>query len=160
MAIASHLDSRNWTLDCAKRVVRFNPPDEQTILRGSGIADASILASKAFGGGLVQDLTMTGGNAFSGGAIDNAVTLRLVNVTIRNNHAEHDSGAIYNNGDATLILEGCTITGNSTNGPGGGIWNFGTVQRTNTTIANNTAGGPLYVGMENCYNVPDFGTGC
>ena len=68
---------------------------------------------------------------------------------------EPDGGGIYNRD--TLILENCTVTGNTAQWSGGGIFNVGALTLTNCTVSGNTAGwdgGGIYnvenMILENC----------
>jgi hypothetical protein len=62
--------------------------------------------------------------------------LTLNNVTVRGNSAS-TGGGIFNYG--TVTINNSTISGNSTDGAGGGISNSGTVTLTNSTVAGNSA---------------------
>ncbi|MCZ8039857.1 MAG: right-handed parallel beta-helix repeat-containing protein, partial [Microcystis sp. LE17-20A] len=73
-------------------------------------------------------------------------TLTLTNNTITGNTANFYGGGIYNAG--TLTLTNNTISDNTANFYGGGIYNGGTLTLTNSTITDNTAtyggGGGIY----------------
>ena len=111
---------------------------------------------------LISGLKLTGGRGKAsdsttdgeGGAIYNAATLSLNDVTVSSNKVGaqgNGGGGIYNSG--TLTLTGCTVTGNQagattfqfdqSNNPivvrGGGIQNRGSLTVSNSTISNNFA---------------------
>ena len=89
----------------------------------------------------------------NGGGIWNVGNLTVTNCIIRGNRAG-SGGGIFNavgnaESPATLVLDGCTITGNTAHrelpdrGRGGGVFNAGTqagtLTRINTTISGNTS---------------------
>ncbi|MCL2623974.1 MAG: FG-GAP-like repeat-containing protein, partial [Planctomycetaceae bacterium] len=82
-------------------------------------------------------LTITGGNADSGGGIRNSGILTVTNCTIYGNTAE-TGGAMDNNYTGTATLTNCTIAGNTAGFVCGGINNNGTLQLYNTIVAQNT----------------------
>ncbi len=105
----------------------------------------------------LSGLTISGGSSGDiaegcGGGITNNGTLTITNCTISGNTAESEGGGIYNGYKSTLAITGCTISGNSA-GDGGGILNSdqSTLTITDSTIAYNAAGngGGLYNG-EDC----------
>jgi hypothetical protein len=72
--------------------------------------------------------------------------LNLNGVTIRNGGRKTDGGGIFNLA-GTLTLMNSAVTGNSTNGAGGGIFNSGRLTITNSTVSGNSAdhdGGGIY----------------
>nr|NCS00394.1 endo-1,3-1,4-beta-glycanase ExsH [Microcystis aeruginosa L311-01] len=77
--------------------------------------------------------------------------LTLTNSTITGNTANVGGGGIYN--DGTLTLTNSTISGNTAT-YGGGIWNRETLTLNNNTISGNTAnyGGGIYNGLPHYYN--------
>ncbi len=78
----------------------------------------------------LQDLTITKGNAESGGGISNHGTLALRGVSVTGNTAPNHGGGIYSDGNLTL-QSGSHVTGNTTEfeaAGGAGIYNyFGTL---------------------------------
>jgi len=133
-----------------------------------GNASASVLGIQS-GTVSLTDLTISGGNASTGGGITNSGTLSLTNCTVSGNSA-NTGGGIYNQGTLTLsndtlsgntgvnggaieVLSGtatisdCNISGNS-GSTGAGIFNYqGTLSLSNSTLAGNTAsslGGGIY----------------
>jgi CSLREA domain-containing protein len=86
--------------------------------------------------GIITNSTISGNTAPQGGGIGNAIgsTLELTNSTVRDNFG----GGINNGG--TLTVNGSTISGNSADEWGGGIYNSvgGTLTVTNSTISGNT----------------------
>jgi hypothetical protein len=99
----------------------------------------------------ISGLTITGGNTFTngaGGGISNAGTLTVTGSTISRNRAtgdpfaSSDGGGIVNEFGGTLMVVGCTISGNLVSGytgGGGGIFNGGTLAVTDCTISGNSA---------------------
>ncbi len=94
----------------------------------------------------ISGLTLTGGNATTGGAILSHENLTLTSSTISGNSADSNGGGIWNDGTATITNS--TISGNSAVSlSGGGIYNSGTANVTGSTIADNSAvigGGGIY----------------
>ncbi|EAR61561.1 cadherin-like domain-containing protein [Neptuniibacter caesariensis] len=76
--------------------------------------------------------------ATNGGGIYNLGTLNLERVTIAENSAQL-GGGIYNDTGATMTLINVTISGNSASSDGGGVYNKGDADLTNVTIAKNDA---------------------
>jgi fibronectin-binding autotransporter adhesin len=101
------------------------------------------------GGGLVNyggnltltDCTVSGNSASVGGALaDNGSTVTLSGGAVSNNYASsHGAGVyIYNGGTGTLT--DCTVSGNSSNGFGGGLLTYGsTATVTDCTFSGNSA---------------------
>jgi hypothetical protein len=86
-------------------------------------------------------LTITAGQADSGGGILNQGTLTLTNCTLAGNSAS-SGGGISSSG--TLTLTACTLARNSAQaGSGGGILNQGTLTLTDTIVAQSTQGGDI-----------------
>lgn len=133
---------------------------EQTILRGSGTPQRSVVAN--FFEAAMRDLTVTGARSSpgSGGGVSNVGDLTLTNCIIRDNEAGY-GGGIFNGGNGVLALDGCMITDNRAvtedppRGRGGGVLNFGTINQTSTTISGNSAD---TAGTDNCFD--DGGSGC
>jgi hypothetical protein len=87
----------------------------------------------------IQGLTITGGNADSGGGINNMGTLTLAKSAVSGNLAGGSGGGIFNGG--TLTVSRSTISGNTADeGGGGGVLNRGTVSGVegNATFINST----------------------
>jgi hypothetical protein len=110
----------------------------------------------------LQNLTLQGGRAGSGGAIFNQGALTLKATTVQNNSAWIAGGGIYSNGSLTLensLIQhnqalgvrgldadcgyyGCTVAGNGGSAFGGGLYvGGGTALLTGVTISSNTAQG-------------------
>jgi hypothetical protein len=91
---------------------------------------------------VISSLTITGGVASgfnSGGGIYNLGSLTLNNSTVTGNHA-FDAAGIVNASNATMIMNGDTVSNNTASGAGGGgIANSGTLTIVNCTIAANQA---------------------
>lgn len=91
------------------------------------------------GDATVKGLTVTGGNGNDegGGAIFNdGGTLKLNNSTVSGNSADFDGGGVFSVG--TLTVTGSTVSGNSAT-YGGGIANDGTLTVKSSTISGNSA---------------------
>jgi len=88
----------------------------------------------------LQNLTITGGLATTGGGISNSGLLTLTNSTIKGNEATLSGGGIYNNSlSSTLFISQSTISDNEA-GFGGGISNNGgTATMQNSTLSDNIA---------------------
>jgi uncharacterized repeat protein (TIGR01451 family) len=75
-----------------------------------------------------------------GGGISNFATVTLTNSTLSDNSADGPGGGIYNSTSGTATLTNSTVSGNGSNS-GGGIANSGgTLRLTNTTLSTNSAG--------------------
>ena len=103
------------------------------------------------------DAGITGCGTASGGGIENYGTLTVTNSTISRNEARAFGGGIYNGLGGSAQVTNSTIWGNSTwdfyGGPGGGIYNRGSLMVKNSTISRNfTNGDEVYPG-NGIYNV-------
>ena len=97
----------------------------------------------------ISGLTFSGGSVTDlGGGILNHGLLTLNDVRVINNSAigsqfpiqiPSDGAGCVNSAGAEMSLTNCTVTGNVSNGAGGGILNLGTLTVTNSTISNNHA---------------------
>jgi hypothetical protein len=118
----------------------------------------------SLGGGIINYGTVTLNNstvsgntavqynqdAALGGGIANGGTLTLDNSTVSGNIATSggysEGGGIYDNTIRTVAVNNSTIAGNSSNGYGGGVYEFSSTNARNTIIAGNTTylsfGGP------------------
>jgi hypothetical protein len=97
----------------------------------------------------ITDITLTGGQATTGGGLRNeAGVLELTSTTVNGNHATGSGGGIYLAG-GTLTGAGVVISGNSADASGGGIYqDRNDVTLTSSTITANNAvvsGGGLVV---------------
>jgi predicted outer membrane repeat protein len=103
----------------------------------------------------VNNCTFSNNSAFDGGGIVNYIsdgtgTAIVSNTTLTGNSASEQAGragAIHNNavsvgGRATLRVSNCTLSNNSTDYAGGGIYNTaGNLQVSNSTFSGNSASG-------------------
>ena len=108
----------------------------------------------------IRGATFTNGKALPAGGILNHGTLKLINVTVRQNVGQEAAGGIANDIDGTLTLIRCTVTDNVATFPppppppypppialaaGAGLRNFGTASLTHSRVSGNnivgTAGG-------------------
>ncbi len=102
----------------------------------------------------LQNGQTVAGNLFTegGGAVlvGGGAHLTLQNVTMVDNHALGEGGAVFNLGK--LVLENTQVLSNTANGLGGGLYNYnmGAITVTQSTLAHNTAsgmfGGGIYAG--------------
>ena len=88
----------------------------------------------------ISGVTVSGAITTSvyGGAFNNSGYLTVTNSTITGNQAAYQGGGIFNNISGTLSVSNSTISGNTAN-LGGGIYNQGSLNISNTTIASNLA---------------------
>ncbi len=91
----------------------------------------------------IKDSTFTNNLALVGGAVYNENILNTENSTFTANHALEDGGAIDSD-DGNLIIVNSTISGNTADGDGGGLFQCGvcgssTGVLTNVTISGNRA---------------------
>lgn len=88
---------------------------------------------------VLSGMTIRGGNAGSGGGINNGGTLTVSNVILSGNYAKFNGGAIYNNG--MLQVVNSTITGNTTPNGSASVFNEGgSIMLTNTRVGSNSTG--------------------
>ncbi|MFZ5923061.1 MAG: choice-of-anchor Q domain-containing protein [Chloroflexota bacterium] len=117
----------------------------------SAVASGGAISN--FGGGslMVWNSTFYGNSAQEGGAIGNSRPLTIWNSTFVNNSATAFGGGGINNSNS-LIITNSTFSHNSAVTSGGGISNYGggTLNYTNTIIANSTGG--------DCFNNSTIGT--
>lgn len=99
------------------------------------------------GGNLtLRNLAMTGGNGVGaagsgfGGAIYNAATVAVERCTLSGNSSANYGGAIYNALFATLGVTNSTFTGNAASLYGGAISNSGHLTVNSSTLSGNTSG--------------------
>ena len=103
-------------------------------------------SSAEYGGGLYNDydLTLTHGSfsnntAEYGGGMFNEYDATVNGTTFQQNSASVQGGGLYNHTSDTLNLTGSTVAYNhAPAGAGGGIYNDGTVNLTNTLVRFNT----------------------
>lgn len=111
----------------------------RTIIDAGG-SGSVVTTGKAFYS--LNFLTITGGKATAGGGISTRGQLTLKDIIITGNQSNGPGGGIYNNG-GTITTETTTISNNvADNSQGGGIFNSGgTINLQGlTTVRNNTAG--------------------
>lgn len=102
------------------------------ILTIDGNANSRIFNVTA-GASTISGITVTNGLATTGGAIQNANTLTLSDVIIKNSHATSNGGGLYNTN--TVTMTNCSVTGCVSDADGGGIWNGNTITATNLIIS-------------------------
>jgi hypothetical protein len=94
----------------------------------------------------IAGLSIIDGIAAAGAGISNSGGLTLSGCTLSHNRASFYGGAIYNNFGATLTVNDCTLSGNSAangtgTGLGGAIYNDGTMSLLATTVTGNSTDG-------------------
>ncbi len=93
----------------------------------------------------LENLTVTGGEAFDGGGIFSEGTLILRHVNVIRNEAYNQGGGIFSTG--ILTVAGSSISENVAGSRGGAVNNVGTASYLDTTISTNVAvsrGGGLF----------------
>ncbi|MGP0064763.1 MAG: beta strand repeat-containing protein, partial [Isosphaeraceae bacterium] len=114
-----------------------------TISGASGFIDGGGLSNENGGTLTLTGCTITGNTAQIGAGLYNAGSATLTNCTISNNDATFGYGGGISNGHlqnkAVLVVNDCTITGNTCIHNGGGVGNWGTATLTDCTIADNFA---------------------
>jgi hypothetical protein len=120
------------------------PGANELSVSGTGNSGVFSVASEATA--KISGLRITGGNANSGGGINNKGTLTLARSAVTHNLAGGSGGGIFNGG--TLRVWRSTISGNTADeGGGGGVFNRGSsadegnAAFTNSTISGNEAEG-------------------
>lgn len=121
------------TLDISKAITVTGAGPEVTFLDGGG--SHRVLQTAGSGTVRLENLTIQNGfvtgSGQRGGGIFNFGTLFLVGVTVQDNEAGGDGGAgILNSGH--LTLENSQVISNTTSGGGGGIYGWGTSTTTIT----------------------------
>jgi hypothetical protein len=134
------------------RDVTVKGEGESTIIDGGGNGTVFLINS---GTVVLENMTITNGNSFNGGGIENHDMLSIKHTTVSKNRANASGGSggwagggIYNTG--TLSVDKSIISGNFANvvdGFGGGIYNGGgAVVLKDSEISSNAArrGGGIY----------------
>jgi hypothetical protein len=127
--------------------LELNEPSGPEMMDGPGTAALTVSGNKAVGAFLVDSgamatisgLTISGGSADHGGAIDIESGGSLsVTDTIAENSASREGGGIYNSG--ALAVSNSTVESNASVQNGGGIFNsdYGTLTVTGSSIAANS----------------------
>ena len=84
----------------------------------------------------LQDLKLTNGRAYEGGAIYNSGAVTILDVDFANSHANSRGGAIFNDDSATITVADASFSSVSADSDGGAIYNNGSL----TTAKNKTFG--------------------
>jgi filamentous hemagglutinin family protein len=91
---------------------------------------------------ILRDLTLQNGvSASVGGAILSDGQLTLDRVTLQNNQAKNDGGALYNATGRTATITNSTFKNNTAADDGGAIANHGTMTILNSTLSGNVSEG-------------------
>jgi hypothetical protein len=90
---------------------------------------------------VIQGLTISNGSALQfgcgGGILNAASTLSVMNCTVSGNSTDGTGGGICAESNATLTIESSTLSGNYAGDYGGGIANGGTLTIKNSTLSGN-----------------------
>lgn len=86
----------------------------------------------------ITGVTLENGNNDNGGALINNGTLTLGDCVVTAN-VSIQGAALNNQATGTLVVNNCTISGNTASGIGGGLINFGTATITDSTFSGNRA---------------------
>ncbi len=132
-------------------VVTISNPNVMVDISGVAIENGS----SVFGGGIfnpsggtltLSDVIVRSNSASNGGGILNDGSLTLTNTTISGNVATASSpttgfgGGIQNNAGATLTVMTSTVSGNTADRDGGGLWSQGTATLNQSTFDLNQSG--------------------
>ena len=122
----------------------------QAALTGGGIVtfdcDGTIVVPQIFIGAATvldatgHDVTLSGNNANQVLFVNGSLTMHHLTVADGNNAGGAGAGALITSG-SSMTVEDSTFSGNTSTGPGGGIFNDGTLTVTHSLIANNRADG-------------------
>lgn len=128
------------SLSSPKIIARDTTIDGQQLITLSG-RNLTRLFSVAAGVTLkIQHLTLANGIANRGGAIYNAGSVEIWDITLTNNQASGGSGGgIYNDGNLSII-DSILSNNEAGTGLGGAIYNAGTLTLQRSTLSNNYAG--------------------
>jgi hypothetical protein len=123
---------------------------------GGHDCDGSGLSNDA-GSVILRNCSVNGNAAFGAGGILNHASLAMTNCTLDGNSAYYSDGAQTGGGMVNYgyaALQNTTVSGNSARpaGVGAGIWNDGTLELLNATVASN------HVDGSDCYD-PSSGAG-
>jgi hypothetical protein len=117
---------------------------EDSVLRGNWVSGTGSTGGAIFGDGPVtlNRSTVSGNSAsYTSGGIHSQESLTMTNVTISGNSATNTGGGFLHTGSAVGNVVNCTIVDNALTGGspygGGGIQVYGTVNMTNTLLADN-----------------------
>ena len=128
--------------------ITFDPTvfaSAQTITLTSGQLELSNTSGTETITGPAAGVTVSGGGLSRVFQVDSGVTAILSGLTITGGSTTGNGGGLYNDG-GTITLTDCTVSGNSA-GDGGGLFSSGTATLTNCTVTGNSAsvsGGGLY----------------
>ena len=90
---------------------------------------------------VIRDLTISNGFAAQfgcgGGILDEGSMLSLINCTVSGNSTDGTGGGICADANATLTIDSSTLSGNYAGDYGGGIANAGTLTINNSTLSGN-----------------------
>jgi hypothetical protein len=123
--------------------INFDPAvfaTPQTITLTTGQLELSNTSGPQTITGPIAGVTVSGGGSSRVFQVDNGVNASISGLTITGGSTSGSGGGLYNNG-GTVGLTDCTINANSAKYGGGGVENrFGTVTLTNCTVSGNSTG--------------------
>ena len=86
-----------------------------TVITNAGGGVVQLLAISGVTDGRLENVTLTGGNAGSGGgaiSVVNATNMVVANCNLQGNRSTGSGGAVYVNGSVNVSFEGCTLRNN------------------------------------------------
>ncbi len=113
-----------------------------TVSENSTRASGSAGGLATYGMATLTGCTISGNSAWSGGGLGNWGVTTLTNCTVAGNSGGSGTGGGVYISTGTLSAIACTISGNSAQSLGGGLWNrAGVATLTDTIVAANTGSG-------------------
>jgi hypothetical protein len=104
-----------------------------------GCANNRVMRGAGLGALTLQDITVTGGDSpGSGGGVDWAVDVTVVNAHLTENHSEASGGGVHAEG--SVVVTGSTFTSNTADDSGGGVAAHGNVTTLDSIFTNNEVG--------------------
>jgi hypothetical protein len=119
------------------------------------LANTLIISKSVTIDGAGYDVTVSGNNAIRVFTVNAGVTFNLQNLTVANGYCDCDGGGLYNAGNVNVTDS--TFSNNTTtyNNNGGGIASYGALTVTNSVFSGNSAttGGGIYIAMASTLNL-------
>jgi hypothetical protein len=138
-------DEDTGDLDITANMAIVGARPTATIIDGNGsFTNTRVLAVHPGVVATVSGVTLRNGNTpLSGGGINNAGTLTLIDSIVSDNTAAGDGGGIFNGDASTIRVINTTVSSNATQSRGGGLFNAnaGTANIINSTISGNRSAG-------------------
>jgi CSLREA domain-containing protein len=125
------------------------PGSRQLAIHGNGASRVVRIPAGAVV--TIEKVTIQGGYDEHGGGLHNDGTLTLRQSTVSGNTADYYGGGLYNS-SGTLTLVQSTVSDNTTRGGGGGLLNYyGTLTLQRSTVSGNTAASKAGGGLWNAH---------